>query len=185
MGIIATIIIFICLCTDNMVTANMSGMNMDIKTKSVFSIKTALFFAGFNALFFTLGYIFSIIFFRGYFAPAAHWVGFAFLLLLGIKFMLETIEKTPSFKEKEKDDSQKLWRVAALAGSQFFFVGYPLELLGKSWFPQILFLLIITFLMTVFGFHLGGKTSKSIISKKVEFVAGLVLVIMAIRLVVL
>ena len=73
MGIIAMIIIFICLCTDNMVTANMSGMNMELKTKSVFSIKTALFFSGLNALFFTLGYIFAIIFFRRYFVFAAHW----------------------------------------------------------------------------------------------------------------
>ena len=68
MGIIAMIIIFICLCTDNMVTANMSGMNLDPKTKSVFSIKVALCFALVNGLFFTAGYIASIIFFRGYFA---------------------------------------------------------------------------------------------------------------------
>ena len=61
------IIIFICLCTDNMVTANMSGMNMELKTKSIFSIKAAFLFAGVNALFFTVGYIFSIIFFRAYF----------------------------------------------------------------------------------------------------------------------
>ena len=32
MGPIAMIIIFICLCTDNMVTANMSAMNMKLKT---------------------------------------------------------------------------------------------------------------------------------------------------------
>ncbi len=185
MGIIAMIIIFICLCTDNMVTANMSGMNMDLKTKSVFSIKTALFFSAFNAFFFTFGYLFAIVFFRRYFVPANHWIAFAFLLLLGIKYMLETIEKSPSFREKEVDDGKKMWRVAALAGWQFWLVGYPLQLMGKSWFPQILFLLIITFLMTILGFHLGSKSSKTIISKKVEFVAGLILVIMAIRLVVL
>ena len=62
MGLIAVIIICICLCTDNMVTANMSAMNMDLKTKSVFSIKTGFYFAGFNLLFFTVGYLFSIIF---------------------------------------------------------------------------------------------------------------------------
>ena len=72
-----------------------------------------------------------------------------------------------------------------MAGAQFFFVGYPLELMGKSWFPQILFLLIITFLMTILGFHLGSKSSKTIISKKVEFAAGLILIVMAIRLIVL
>jgi len=185
MGLIAVMIIFICLCTDNMVTANMSGMNMEPKTKSVFSIKAALCFSGFNALFFTAGYIFSILFFRSYFVYVNNWIAFSFLLLLGIKYLLETIEKSPSFKEQEAGDNGKIWRVAALTGSQFFFVGYPLELMGKSWFPQILFLLIITFLMTLIGFHIGGKTSKSIFSKKVEFAAGLLLVIMAVRLIIL
>ncbi len=185
MGIIAMIIIFICLCTDNMVTANMSGMNLDPKTKSVFSIKAGLFFALLNGLFFTVGYIFSIIFFRGYFVKAAHWVAFAFLLLLGIKYMMEAIEKSPSFQEKDITDGAKMWKIAITTGSQFFFVGYPLELMGKSWFPQILFLLIITFLMTILGFHIGTKTSKSIFSKKLEFVGGLILIILAIRLIIL
>lgn len=185
MGIIAVIIIFICLCTDNMVIANMSAMKMDLKTKSVFSIKAGFFFAGFNALAFVFGYLFSIVFFRGYFVRAANWIGFAFLLLLGIKYLLETVEKSPSFKEEEADDGKKMVRVAALTAAQFFLVGYPLELLGKGWFPQALFLVIITFLMTVLGFHLGTKTSKSVFSKKAEFIAGLVLVVMSIRLIIL
>lgn len=185
MGLIAMIIIFICLCTDNMVTANMSAMHMELKTKSIFSIKAALCFAGFNALFFTVGYIFSILFFRGYFVPANNWIAFAFLLLLGIKYMLETIEKSPSFKETEVDDWKKMIRLCTLSGLQFFFVGYPLELMNKSWFPQIIFLLVITFLMTILGFHLGSKSSKTILSKRAEFVAGLILVIMAVRLIIL
>ncbi len=185
MGIIAMIIIFICLCTDNMVTANMSAMKMDLKTKSIFSIKAALFFAGFNALFFTIGYIFSIIFFRNHFAQVASWIAFAWLLLLGIKYMLETIEKSPSFKEDETNDTKKMLYVSTLTGVQFFLVGWPLELTGHNWFPQVLFLLVITFGMTVLGFHLGTKNSKTILSKKAGFVAGLILVIMAIRMIIL
>ncbi len=185
MGLIAMIIIFICLCTDNMVTANMSSMNMELKTKSVFSIKLALLFAGVNALCFTLGYIFSIIFFRAYFVPANYWIAFAFLFLLGVKYVLETIEKSPSFKETEAGDNHKMWRVALVSGSQFFLVGYALELMNHSWFPQVLLLIIIAFLMTLLGFCLGTKTSKRIVSKIVEFVAGLILIIMAIRLIIL
>ena len=185
MGIIAMIIIFICLCTDNMVTANMSAMNMEPKTKSIFSIKAALCFSGFNALFFTIGYILGFLFFHSYFVRVNNWIAFAFLLLLGIKYLLEAIEKSPSFRENEAGDNGKIWRVSLITASQFLLVGYPLELMGKSWFPQILFLLIITFLMTILGFHLGNKNSKHIFSKKAEFVAGLILVIMAIRLIIL
>lgn len=185
MGLIAMIIIFLCLCTDNMVMANMSAMKMELKTKSVFSIKAAFFFSGFDALFFTFGYVFSIIFFRGYFAAANNWIAFAFLLLLGIKYMLETIEKSPSFKEEEADDTKKMVHVSALSAAQFFLVGYALELMGKSWFPQVIFLLVIAFAMTVLGFHLGSKSSKTVRGKKAEFIAGLVLVVMAIRMIIL
>lgn len=185
MGPIAMIIIFICLCTDDMAIANTSGMHLELKTKSVFSIKTALVFAVFNMLFFTVGYIFSMIFFRNYFAQSNNWIAFSFLLLLGIKYMLETVEKSPSFKEYETTDTLKMIKVSVLSGLQFLFVGYSLELMGKSWFPEVFYLIVITFLMTLLGFHLGSKTSKTIISKKIEFVAGLILVIMAIRLVVL
>ena len=185
MGLIAMIIIFICLCTDNMVTGNMSAMNMELKTRSIFSIKAALFFALLNSLFFTIGYIFSMIFFRAHFVRVSYWIAFAFLFLLGVKYILETIEKSPSFKEQDIEDGRKLWKISLLSASQFFFVGYPLELMGKSWFPQVVFLLVISFLMTILGFHLGTKTSKTIVSKWVEFVAGLVLIIMAIRLIVL
>ena len=185
MGLIAVIIIFICLCSDHVVTANMSAMNMELKTKSVFSIKAAFYFAGFNALFFTAGYLFSIVFFRPYFVNANNWIAFAFILLLGIKCMLETIEKSPSFKETEVDDGKKMVRVSALAAAPFFLIGYALELMGKGWFPQIIFLLVISFAMTVLGFHLGSKTSRTIRTKKVEFVAGLILAVMAIRLIIL
>ena len=185
MGPIAMIIIFICLCTDNMVTANMSAMNMQPKTKSVFSLKAAVCFSGFNVLAFTIGYILAIVFFHSYFVRVNNWIAFAFLLLLGIKYLLEAIEKSPSFRENEAGDNGKIWRVSLITASQFLLVGYPLELMGKSWFPSVLFLLIITFLMTILGFHLGNKTSKQIFSKKLEFGAGLILVIMAIRLIIL
>lgn len=185
MGIIALTIIIICVCTDNMVMANMSAMNMELKTKSLFSIRAGLYFAAFNALWFTLGYLFSIVFFRPYYVPARRWIGFAFLLLLGIKYMLETVEKSPSFRENEVDDTRKMLKVSTLAGVQFFLIGYPLELMGHSWFPQVLLLVIITFLMTILGFHLGSKNSKTILSKPAEFIAGIILTIMAIRLIVL
>ena len=84
MGMLAVILIFICICVDNMVCANMSAMKLEAGNKDIFSIKMALFFAGFNALFFGLGYLISIIFFRDWVYFAHNWVAFSFLLLLGI-----------------------------------------------------------------------------------------------------
>lgn len=184
MGIIAVLIVFICICVDNMVCANMSAMKLEPENKSVFSIKVALFFAGFNALLFGLGYFISIIFFRDWIYFAHNWVAFAFLLLLGIKFMLESIEKSPSFTNLETEDNGKLVKVSALMGLNSFLVGYAVETMDTSFFPQIVFLVLITFGMTLLGFHLGNKTSKTVASKKVELVAGIILVVMAVRLII-
>ncbi len=185
MDIISVIIIFICICVDNMVCANMSAMKMTPEQKSVFSIKVSLFFSGFNALFFGLGYLISIVFFRDWVYFAHNWVAFAFLLLLGIKFMLESIEKSPSFNTVDIDDSKKLFKVSILMGLNAFLVGYAVETMDTSCFPQLVFLFLITFGMTLLGFHLGNQTSKTIASKKVELIAGIILIIMAIKLIVL
>ena len=184
MGIITVIIIFICICVDNMVSANMSAMKMESDNKSIFSIKMALFFSGFNALFFCLGYLISILFFRDWVYLAHNWVAFAFILLLGIKFMLESIEKSPSFSAVETKDTGKLIKVASLIGLNSFLVGYAVETMDTSCLPQLIFLTLITFGMTVLGFHLGSPTSKTIASKKVEMLAGLILIVIAVKLII-
>lgn len=184
MGIIAVCIIFICICVDNMVSANMSAMKMTSDKRSIFSIKMALFFTGFNALFYGMGFIIGRIFFHDWVYFAKNWVAFAFILLLGIKFMLESIEKSPSFSELEADDNRKMVKVSSLIALNSFLVGYAVETMGKSLFPQVILLMVITFVTTLLGFHLGSPTSKTIASKKVELIAGVILLIMAIRLIV-
>ena len=184
MEMFAVVLVFVCICVDNMVCANMTAMKLDAENKNIFSIKMALFFSGFNALFFGVGYLLSIIFFREWVSFVHNWVAFAFLLLLGIKFMLESIEKSPSFTNLETDDTRKLIKVSSLMGLNSFLVGYAVETMDTSFFPQVAFLLIITFCLTLLGFHLGNKNSKTVASKKVELIAGILLVIMGVRLII-
>lgn len=185
MGIISVMIIFLCICVDNMVSANMSAIKMSSEKKSIFSIKLALFFAGFNALWFTTGYILSMVFFRGWVHFANNWVAFAFLLLLGIKFMLESIEKSPSFSNVDADDTRKLVKVSTVIGLNSLLVGYAVETMDKAFLPQVLLLLVFSFGLTLVGFHLGKKTSKTIVSKRVELIAGLILIVMAVKMIII
>lgn len=185
MGIIAVTIIFLCICVDNMVSANMSAMKMKPENKNVFSIKVAIFFAAFNALLFGFGYLLSVIFFNDVLYLAQNWVAFAFILLLGIKFMLESIEKSPSFTDLDTEDNRKLVKISALIGMNAFLVGFAVDTMQKGWFPQILILMAISFGFTLLGFHLGSKNTQMITSKRFEFIAGLILVIMAIRLIII
>jgi len=180
MSMLTVIIIFICICVDNMVSANMSAVKMTKENKSVFSVKLALVFTIFNVLLFGLGYVISIIFFHNWVYFAHNWVAFAFLLLLGIKFMLEYIEKSPSFGDADAGDNWKLAKVSALIGMNSFLVGYALETMDRAFFPEVILLLIFTFVLSLLGAHLGGTDVKNLLSKKLELVAGIVLIIISI-----
>lgn len=189
MGLLSVLIIFICICADNMVSANMSSARMTKENKTVFSVKMALFFTGANMLFLGLGYLVSILFFRDWVYFAHNWVAFAFLLLLGIKLMLESIEKSPSFADSDVGSVRKLLKVSCLIGLNCFLAGYALETMDRGFFPEVILLLITTFLMTLLGAHLGAgadtQKDKTFLSKRLELAAGVVLVIMAIRLIVI
>ena len=127
----------------------------------------------------------STLFFNDFIYLAQNWVAFAFVLLLGIKFMLESIEKSPSFTDLDTENNRKLVKVSALIGMNAFLVGFALDTMQKGWFPQILILMAISFGFTLLGFHLGSKNTQMITSKRFEFIAGLILVIMAIRLIII
>ncbi len=189
MGLLSVLIIFICICVDNMVSANMSAVKMTKENKSIFSVKMALFFTGANVVFLGLGYLVSIIFFRNWVYFAHHWVAFAFLLLLGMKLMLESIEKSPSFGDSDIGAWRKLIKVSCLIGLNSFLVGYALETMDRGFFPEVVLLLITTFVMTLLGAHLGSgsdpQNDKTLLSKRLELVAGIVLIIMGIRLIII
>lgn len=180
MGIIAVTVIFVCICVDNMVSANMSSMKIASDKRSVFSIKMALFFTLFNMLFYGIGFLVGRLFFHNWVYFAHNWVSFAFLLLLGIKFMLESIEKSPSFTDLEVNDTGKMIRVSSIFGLNALLVGFVVETVGKAFFPQVIILGIVTFMMTLLGFHLGNPNSQTIASKKVELLAGIILLVIAI-----
>jgi len=180
MGIIAITIVFICICVDNMVSANMSAIKIASDKRSVFSIKMALFFTLFNVLFYGIGFLIGRVFFHNWVYLAHNWVVFSFLLLLGIKFMLESIEKSPSFTDLEVSDTGKMIKVSSIFGLNAFLVGFAVESMGKAFFPQVIILGIVTFVLTLIGFHLGSPNSQTVASKKVELLAGIILLIMAI-----
>lgn len=189
MSLLTVFIIFVCICVDNMVTAHMSSVNMNKENKTVFPVRMALFFTGANVIFLGLGYLISVLFFRNWVYFAHRWVAFAFLLLLGIKLMLESIEKSPSFRDGDIGSLRKLIKVSVLIGLNSFLVGYALETMDRGFFPEVILLLITTFLMTLLGSHLGGSVEasghKTLLSKRLELAAGVVLAVIAICIIII
>lgn len=184
MSILVMILIFLCIGVDNMVSSNMSAINITTDNRSTFSVKLGLFFTMFNALWYLIGFILSGLFFHHWTLRSQNWVAFAFILLLGIKLILESIEKSPSFNNLTATSTKQITKVAAEIGLNSLLVGFAAETMGRAFFPQIMILMVITFLMSILGFHLGKPDSRTVISKKIELVAGIILIFVALGLIV-
>ena len=98
--------------------------------------------------------------------------------------MLESIEKSPSFKAGETADTRKMLKVSSLEAASAFLVGYAMEQMDTAFLGPVILLALFAFGLTLLGFHLGNPESKSIVSKKVELVAGIILIIMAIKMII-
>lgn len=183
MSIFLLIIIFLCLCVDNMVVANMSAMKpQNDAVRSSLSLKIALMFASFNALLllggFLLGYIWTAISTPG--PKAVAWVSFMFVTLTGIKMLLESIEKSPSFSAADAGLNAKMVKVACLCALNFALIGVVIKITDGAFIGALCLLFVITFGLSSLGFSLGKPKEKSIASKKLEAMAGIILIISAI-----
>jgi putative Mn2+ efflux pump MntP len=75
-----------------------------------------------------------------------------------------------------------MFKTSLLLGANAFMLAFAAGAMDKSVFWTIIFIMFATFLMSVIGFALGKPESKSIMSKKAEAVAGIVIIILAIRM---
>ncbi len=176
------LIIFLCIAVDNMVVANMSGMkpqNNDVR--SSLSLKIAIMFVVFNVLLLLVGYFLGYLWISQGFGPrAVAWVTFAFITLIGIRMLLESIEKSPSFAITDAGLNGKLVKVALLIALNFMMVGFVMKITGAGIAWSFFALVFISIAAGVLGFGLGTPDAKSIASKKMEAVAGITLIIAAI-----
>jgi len=189
MEIWAVVIMFICLCVDNMVMANMSGMkpqNNDVRSRM--SLRIALSFSAFHALFLILGYLIAMLVWpasRNWMASV--WVTFAFLTLIGIRLLLETVEKSPSFSAADADVNPKLIKTSAWLAINTLMIGFAMRIMkiDYSLFWPIFILFAVSMIMSLVGFLIGKPESKKISTKIVESAAGIIMIVMAIRLLIM
>ncbi|ACC98875.1 putative membrane protein [Elusimicrobium minutum Pei191] len=182
----AVFIMFICLCVDNMVMANMSAMkpqNNDVR--SSLSLRISLSFSIFHVLFFLVGYGFAALL-----KPYPHtwiagaWIAFAFILLIGIRLLMETVEKSPSFSVADKDMNPKLLKTSALLALNSLMIGFAMCVMAVEYqlFWPAFSLFAISMIMSMIGFLTGKPESKKISSKIFESIAGLIMIVLAVRI---
>lgn len=191
MGFFSVLLMFICLCADNMVMANMSAMKPENeKNRNTLSLKIALMFSVFHIIFLILGYFAAYLLtsvWGDYSWLAKVWISFAFVMLIGIRLLVETVEKSPSFSIHDSDMNSKLINTSILLGLNSMLIGFAIQIMNQSYhfFWALVSLFVISLIMSMIGFFMGRPDAKKIPSKVVECFAGGLMIILAVRILII
>lgn len=146
--------------------------------KIIHAIKIAAFFGIFQAVMPIIGWLIGGAM-KGSIDPIDHWIAFGLLSGIGIKMIWET--------SKEKTDHKniietKILILLAIATSiDAFVVGITLPLLQIPLLLSVSVIGFVTFIFSFFGFLFGKKLGVTL-DKKVEIVAGFVLILIGLKI---
>ena len=178
MSLLEIILISISLGMDAFAVAMCKGMAM--KKENVRSkVIIASYFGIFQAIMPLLGYLLGIRFEKAI-NFIDHWIAFFLLSIIGINMIKESISK----KEDNIDDdiSIKTMLILALATSiDALAVGVTFAFLRVEIIMPIIFIGIITFVMSYEGVKIGNKFGNKLKSKA-ETLGGIILIFMGIKI---
>jgi manganese efflux pump family protein len=172
-----SILIAFALSVDSFSVAVCGGASCKMNVKQMLTV--ALFFAVFQGGMAAVGWIIGTAF-DAIISSYDHWMAFILLSFIGIRMIWDY------FKEKEHKFifSTKVILLLALATSiDAFGIGLSYAFIEKSILIPSLVIAFVTFKMTILGIT-AGRMIKSIIGRKMEFIGGLILVFIGVRIVV-
>jgi putative Mn2+ efflux pump MntP len=146
------------------------------------ALKIALFFGFFQAIMPIIGWL-SGISLRNIISGFDHWIAFGLLSIIGCKMIYE------SFKLKlneEKIDSQNIYILFILSiatSIDALAVGLSLSFLKVAIILPAIIIGVVTFLLSFFGVYVGNKVGH-FFERKIEMIAGLVLIGIGIKILV-
>lgn len=140
-----------------------------------------LWFGGFQALMPALGFLLGTTF-ASFVTMIADWISFILLALIGINMIKEALSK----EEEEADASlapKTMFILAVATSIDAFAVGVSFAFMeiGSLIFPAVLFIGVITFVLSMVGVKVGnvfGTRYKA----KAEIVGGVVLILIGVKI---
>jgi putative Mn2+ efflux pump MntP len=184
MGILTVLLVLLCISTGCFAIGAVSGSKLGSCYNSSVTLKTALFFVVSNLIALSVSFFLLGKLLQETMAPVAYWIIFSFLFLIGVRLLLESIEKSPSLNYTDIVQSGYLIRVAVQASVDSFMFGFILSLsfgtASKVFLLVLFFSAIFNFFATSLGLSHGHSYTKSVIGKRLELVAGIVMVVASI-----
>lgn len=148
------------------------------KVKIKHTLCVGLYFGAFQALMPFLGYILGVKF-QGYIVSFDHWIAFILLSLIGINMIREARDEDESI-----DSSFSIFAMLPLAiatSIDALAVGVSFACLQVDIIPAVMFIGVITFVLSMVGIKVGnifGCKYKS----KAEIMGGIVLIAMGLKI---
>lgn len=177
MNIFELFIIAVGLSMDAFAVSASKGISMrkvTLKNASVIGLYFGLFQAGMPLLGYFLG-----VNFKNQIESIDHWIAFILLGLIGLKMIKDSRTQEP--EKEEKNQSQNMLILALATSIDALTVGITFAFLGVNIVLSVIFIGIVTFLVSILGVKIGNLFGNKFKSKA-EFVGGLILILMGTKI---
>ena len=183
MGIIELALIGVGLSMDAFAVSICKGLSMK-KVDVKYMVVLAIFFGGFQALMPLIGWLLGSQF-EKYITSIDHWIAFILLGVIGGKMIIESIKPDQEEDEvKELDaplDLKEMFVLAVATSIDALAVGITFAFLDYPIVEAITIIGITTFCISIGGVYVGNFFGNKY-EKKAEFVGGLILVLLGVRI---
>ncbi len=144
-------------------------------------LKIALFFGVFQGGMPIIGWLLGFNF-RELISEYGHWISFIVLFVIGGKMIYESIKNYPNGSSFHIKKLMVLISLSIATSIDALVVGVSLAFLKVNIFYAAISFTLITFAVTLIGLFIGKNTHKLIFGKNAEIIGGLVLIILAVKI---
>lgn len=180
MGIFELFLIAVGLSMDAFAVSVCKGLAMHkITLKKAAAV--GLWFGGFQALMPLLGYILGIQF-KDKITAVDHWIAFILLGLIGGNMIKEALSKTCDCEKEDASlDFKTMFLLAVATSIDALAVGITFAFLNVNILWAILFIGIVTFLLSAAGVKIGNVFGMRY-EKKAELAGGIILILIGLKI---
>jgi putative Mn2+ efflux pump MntP len=146
-------------------------------------VSRALFIAGifgfFQAVMPLVGWLFGSLFFD-WLMQYGNYIGFTLILLVGFKMLAEAFGKEDTEKERDILETKTLLLLAIATSIDALVIGVTFTFMKVQLFFAVIFIGFITFIVSLWSIYFGTKM-KHFVGSKIELIGGLILIVLAFK----
>lgn len=180
MSVISLILTAIGLAMDAFAVSITIGLEGKKQEKRMLSLKSGLYFGGFQALMPFIGWLLGIKFTK-YIESIDHWIAFILLGIIGAKMLVDSLKG----EDEEVDvNTNKNFLLLAIATSiDALAVGVSLAFLNINIWLSIFIIGIVTFILSIIAVYLGELLG-TFLKKKAGILGGIILIFIGFKILV-